>query len=98
MSISFTIGYLMTSRCFCVTDSPQNVGAHLRRNHEIAFNFSFDDVAVTECVEQAATKNPRLLAENAGFKTSSTANYCVLVPLAGIELATFSLRMNCSTN
>jgi hypothetical protein len=23
---------------------------------------------------------------------------CVLVPLAGIELATFSLRMNCSTN
>jgi hypothetical protein len=39
------------------------------------------------------TKNPQHLGGTAGFC------YCfVLVPLAGIELATFSLRMNCSTN
>ena len=28
----------------------------------------------------------------------NTIYYLFLVPLAGIELATFSLRMNCSTN
>jgi hypothetical protein len=39
----------------------------------------------------APTKNPRLLRERGFFAES-------LVPLAGIELATFSLRMNCSTN
>jgi hypothetical protein len=43
-------------------------------------------------------KKPALLWGERVFRFLATTCCCVLVPLAGIELATFSLRMNCSTN